>query len=152
MGSSLAVPIWITSGTSHGLNMNETTFKKWNRYFYLWWGKLDLKSSQYSLWFFGGLGPVWYQGRLVIFSYFQCWYTHTHSSERAVITCGLYYYWELVITGADSECSANQSLGQRLGHLVLKPSTDRTWAVIQRLIWIVAITYINVINFHNNPL
>ena len=28
MGSSLAVLIWITSGTSHGLNMNETTFKK----------------------------------------------------------------------------------------------------------------------------
>ena len=28
MGSSLAVPIWITAGTSQGLNMNETTFKR----------------------------------------------------------------------------------------------------------------------------
>ena len=150
MGSSLAVPIWITAGTSHGLNMNETTFKKFIDIFIyrgeIWFEKQSV-FLMVSGWFMSSLIPETvcdFQLLPVLI--------HTHSSERAAITCGLYYYWELVITGADSECSANQSLGQPLGHLVLKPSTDRTWAVIQRLIWIVAITYINVINFHNNPL
>ena len=150
MGSSLAVPIWITAGFSHGLNMNETTFKKFIDIFIYGGGNKIWKAVSIPycfMWFRSCLIP----GTVGDFQLLPV-LRHTHSSERAAITCGLYYYWELVITGADSECSANQSPGQRLGHLVLKPSTDRTWAVIQRLIWIVAITYINVINFHNNPL